>query len=206
MISCTKSSPARSGRAIRSAGRSSVSPRRSRRSIATTLRALFRRRLRRARTSSWPPSATSSMRACATSWRAAFDAHAGAGLASARHGAGHRRRGRAAHQGPRTESRVLRRARPGLWRPRSLRRPGPEHHARRLDELPPVPERAREARPGLFGLLEPERLSRRGRGHRLRRLRQRRRAGAHRRRGERTAPRSRPSRSCRASCSARRIT
>ena len=36
---------------------------------------------------------------------------------------------------------------------RSLRVAGPQHDARRLDELAAVPERAREARPGLCGVL-----------------------------------------------------
>ena len=49
--------------------------------------------------------------------------------------------------------------------------------ARRLDELAAVPERAREARPRLFGVQRPERLSRRRQHHDLRRLRQRRRRG-----------------------------
>ena len=81
---------------------------------------------------------------------------------------------RGAHQGTRAEPRVPRRAGSGLRRSRSLRRVRAQHHARRLDELAAVPERAREARPGLRRVLQPERLPRRRRGDDLRRLRQRR--------------------------------
>ena len=62
-----------------------------------------------------------------------------------------------------------------------------EHAARRLDELAAVPERPREARPGLRGVQRPERVSRRRLVHDLRRLRERR-----GRRGDRP----RASRSC----------
>ena len=48
-----------------------------------------------------------------------------------------------------------------------------QHRARRLDELATVPERAREARPGLRGVQRPRRLSRRRQLTDLRRVRQR---------------------------------
>ena len=48
-----------------------------------------------------------------------------------------------------------------------------EHAARRVDELAPVPERAREARPGLRGVQRPERVPRRRAADDLRRLRER---------------------------------
>ena len=48
-----------------------------------------------------------------------------------------------------------------------------EHAARRLDELAPVPERPREARPGVRRVQRPERLPRRRLVHHLRRLRER---------------------------------
>ena len=90
-----------------------------------------------------------------------------------RHRAGDGRRRARALERPRAEPRLLRQPGAGLQRPRPLRRLRPQHHARRLDELAAVPERAREARPGLLGLLEPEQLPRLGGADHLRRLRQR---------------------------------
>ena len=125
----------------------------------------------------------------------------------------HRRRG-ADHgvehpgpaQGARAEPRRVRHPGAAAASPRTLRRLRVEHHARRVDELAPVPERARKARPGLRGLLGPVGLPGFRRPQHLCRLRQRRRrrADRSRRRRDPADEGRRPRR--RSSCGAPRIT
>ena len=64
-------------------------------------------------------------------------------------------------QGARAEPRLPRHERLPAGSRRSLFELRAQHGARRLDELAPVSERSREARPGVRGVQRPERVSRR---------------------------------------------
>ena len=64
-------------------------------------------------------------------------------------------------EGPRTEPHLPRHQQLSAEPRGPLRQLHHEHRARRLDELAAVPERPREARPGLRGVQRPERLPRR---------------------------------------------
>ena len=110
-----------------------------------------------------------------------------------------------AQQGARAEPPVPGRQQLSAESRRSVFELRAEHAARRFDELAAVSERPREARAGLRGVQRPERVSRRGLVHDLRRLLER---------SGRRSDRSRSSRSCAASrrrrcrtpsCSGRRI-
>ena len=169
--SCSRST---SGKAIRSAGRSSASK--------ETVEA-FNARRRCATTSASAYVAPNMIISAAGNLEHAARPRSGRARRSARCRAhGEPRRGGAAavvpqvdhpHQGARAEPRLPRHDQLSAEPRRSLRQLHPEHGARRLDELAAVPERAREARAGLFRVQRPERVSRRRQPHDLRRLRQR---------------------------------
>ena len=108
-------------------------------------------------------------------------------------------------QGARAEPHLHRRRQLPAAPRRPIRELRPQHGARRLDELAPVPERAREARSRLRGVQRPRRVSRHRQPHDLRRLRQRRRRRGDRRRRRRSA-RHEGRRCPTPSCAARRIT
>ena len=158
------------------------------------------------RTSSSSPSAISNTRACRTCSSARSPARRTTAPDGRSVGAEGRHRHPGPQEGARAEPHRVRHRGAAAAPSRALRRLRAQHHARRLDELAAVPERAREARPGLFGLLRALGLSGCRRAQHLRRLRQRRGRRADRRRRRRNpADEGRRPRS-RSSCAAPRIT